>query len=303
MLNRENIVKKFWGRSKELALKNKQYQNYLQKFWYFLLKEDIGMGDITTNTLIKTSKKISAVVVAKEDGIFAGAEEFAFLNKDLAIKLLKRDGDEIKCRDGLISIEGSAVKILERERLSLNLLQRMSGIATLTNGLVKKLNDKVRIAATRKTLCGSLDKKAVSIGGGLTHRLNLSDGVLIKDNHLKIMNGDIGKALRLAKDKSKYVEIEVESKEQALEAAQSIAELKSKSPFAIMLDKIPPKEIKSIIEELKDQDLYEHVLLEASGNIKPGNLTDYADSGVDIISMGFITNSATALDMSMEIIK
>ena len=325
---RQLLIKEFWDRSKELSVKNKGYRNFLEKFFYFLLNEDIGKRDITTDSLIKKNEKISAVVVAKEDGIFAGAEEFAFLNKDLKINQLKGDGDEIKNGDKLINVLGNATKILEKERASLNLLQRMSGIATLTNNLVKKLNDKSRIAATRKTLWGLIDKKAVSIGGGLTHRLNLSDGILIKDNHLKIMGGDIEKALGLAKSKSRYfvtiapkpslrgfltlvrkpswrgIEIEVENKKQAIAAAKVIKKLNnSNNLFAIMPDKIPPKEIKLIVEELKNQDLYDCVLLEASGDINPDNLIKYKDCSVDIISMGYITNSAKVLNMSMEIIK
>ena len=313
---RQLLIKEFWDRSKELSVKNKGYRNFLEKFFYFLLNEDIGKRDITTDSLIKKNEKISAVVVAKEDGIFAGAEEFAFLNKDLKINQLKGDGDEIKNGDRLINVLGNATKILEKERTSLNLLQRMSGIATLTNNLVKKLNDKSRIAATRKTLWGLIDKKAVSIGGGLTHRLNLSDGILIKDNHLKIMGGDIEKALGLAKSKSRYfvtcvpkpswrgIEIEVENKKQAIAAAKVIKKLNnSNNLFAIMPDKIPPKEIKLIVEELKNQDLYDCVLLEASGDINPDNLIKYKDCSVDIISMGYITNSAKVLNMSMEIIK
>ena len=269
-----------------------------------LLKNDIKNSDVTTNSLIKGNKSINAVIIAKESGILAGLEEFGLLNEDLKIRLLKKDGDGIKKGDVLAEISGDAKKILERERMSLNLLQRMSGIATLTGRLAKELGNKARIAATRKTLWGSMDKKAVSVGNGLAHRLNLNDGVIIKDNHLKILNYDIEKALTLAKNKSKCIEIEVENKEQALSAAYAIKKFKknkSKNLFAIMLDKIPPKGIKSIIGELRKQGLYDYVLLEASGNISPDNLKKYANSGVDVISMGCITNSAKALDLSLEI--
>jgi nicotinate-nucleotide pyrophosphorylase (carboxylating) len=303
---RQLLSKIFWDRSRELTMTSKKYKNHVKKFWHFLLKNDIGKGDATTNSLIKKNEKISAMIVAKEDGIFAGSDEIIFLNKDLEIKALKNDGDKIKKGEALLDIKGNSKKILSRERTFLNLLQRMSGIATLTNNLVKKLNDKgskARIAATRKTLWGSLDKKAVSVGGGLTHRLSLSDGILIKDNHLKIMRGNIEKALGLAKSKSKYIEIEVENKKQAVTAAKAIKKMSNNNNFfAIMLDKVPPEEIKSIIEELKNKDLYGYVLLEASGNINSDNLTEYGNCGVDIISMGRITNSAKALNMSLEIL-
>lgn len=302
MLDRNKLILEFWDRSKELTIKNKKYGNFSTKFLYFLLKQDIGKSDITTNSLISKNKKIFAEIIAKEDGIFAGFEEFALLNKDLEIRTLKKDGDEIKKGEVLVELNGNAKKILERERVSLNILQRMSGIATLTNELVKLLNKKVKIVATRKTLWGEIDKKAVSIGGGLTHRLNLNDSILIKDNHLKILQCNIEKALHLAKNKARFVEIEVENKEQALTAALTIKKFSNnKNIFAIMLDKINPKEIKGIIEDFKNQHLYEQILFEASGNINPNNLIEYADCGVDVISMGYITNSTKALDISLEI--
>lgn len=303
---RDRLVLEFWDRSRNLSLKNRRYRNYAKKFFLNLLRQDIGNGDLTTGSLIENNKIISANITAKENGILAGLEEFSLVNKDLKLKFLKKDGDSVNKGDILIEIHGNAKKILERERTSLNLLQRMSGIATLTNTLNKKLNNKARIAATRKTAWGLIDKKAVSTGGGLTHRLNLNDGILIKDNHLKILGHDIEKALALVKSKSGYIEIEVESKNQALESAKAIKNIKKsfihdKTFFAIMLDKIPPKEIKSIIKRLKKQNLYDYMLLEASGNISPDNLMDYAGCGIDVISMGCITNAAGVLDLSQEI--
>lgn len=299
-------VLEFWDRSRKLSAENKQYQNFIKKFFSYFLEYDIGNSDVTTNSLIKNKKKIFANIAAKEDGIVAGLEEFKFLNKDLELKFFKKDGDQIKNNDAIAEINGNARKILSRERIFLNLLQRMSGIATLTNESNKKLNNKIKIAATRKTLWGCLDKKAVSIGGGLTHRLNLNDGVLIKDNHLKTLKYDIDKALNFVKNKSKYIEIEVENKSQALTSAKTIKSIKKsfiidKTFFAIMLDKIPPKEIKLIINELKNLNLYDKILFEASGNINPENLTEYADCNVDIISMGYLTNSAPVLNLSLEI--
>ncbi len=305
MQHRERLVLEFWDRSKELSIKNKKYRNFVGKFFPMLLKYDLGNGDLTTASLIKKNKNIYAAIIAREDGILAGIDEFKSFNKDLRIRLLKNDGDQIKKDDILVEVNGSARKILGRERVSLNLLQRMSGIATLTDNLSKKL-DNIRIAATRKTLWGGIDKKAVSVGSGLTHRLNLSDGLIIKDNHLKLLNYDIEKALKLAKNRQKYVEIEVEDKKQALIAAKAIKKLignGAKNLFAIMFDKMPPEEIKAIIMELKKQDLYNNILFEASGGINPKNLAGYAGCSVDVISMGCITNSAKALDMSMEIIK
>ncbi len=304
MLDRKSKITEFWDRSRELSVKQEKYQVFIKKFWYFLLDNDIGKSDITTDSLITKNKKISAVIVAKENGIFAGSDEIIFLNGDLKINRLKKDGRRIKKGDILLEIRGDAKKILSRERIFLNLLQRMSGIATLADSLNEKLGGKIKIAATRKTLWGYLDKNAVSIGKGLTHRLNLEDGILIKDNHLALLNYDIKKALESAKNKSDCIEIEVESKEQAISAAKLIKKnfQSGGKLFAIMLDKINPYEIKSIVAELKNQDLYENVLLEASGNITPDNVSRYKDCGADIISMGWLTNSAKSLDMSMDIV-
>ena len=305
MLPRDKLVLEFWDRKNELSIKNREYAQFANHLMEILFNQDINKGDITSNSLIK-NKEITAAVVAKEEGIVAGLEEFYLINKDLKLKFLKKDGNKIKCGDILIEISGNADKILERERISLNLLQRMSGIATNVNKLNKKLNDKIKLAATRKTLWGLLDKKAVSIGGGLTHRLNLNDGIIIKDNHLKILNNDFESIINSIKDKSKYIEMEVENKNQAFDAARIITEIKKdkklkNSLFAIMFDKIPPNEIKEIINDLKDKKLYDNILFEASGNINGNNLTDYTDCGVDVISIGSITNSAKILNMSLEI--
>ncbi|MBI2653461.1 carboxylating nicotinate-nucleotide diphosphorylase [Candidatus Woesearchaeota archaeon] len=302
MLRRERLVLEFWDRSRELTVRNSQYRIFVNELFSLLRNQDLGKGDLTTST-IKSNKKISAVIIAKENGIFAGLEEFKFLNRDLKIKSMKNDGDNVKKGDTLIQINGPVNKILERERTSLNLLQRMSGIATTTNELVRKAKGKAHIVATRKTLWGLVDKKAVSVGGGLTHRLNLSDGIIIKDNHLKILNFNIENALRFAKNKSRYIEIEIENANDALTAARTIKKLKNgKSLFAVMFDNMSPKSIREAIKELKNQNLYEHILLEASGNINKNNLIEYANSGVDVVSMGFITNSANVLNLSQEIL-
>mgnify|MGYP001614137083 FL=1 len=301
MLDRDKLVLEFWERKSYLSIKNKEYRNFVSRILSILLKNDIKNGDITTNSLIK--KHISAAIIAKEDGVVAGLEEFRLINKDLKLKFFKKDGDKIKSGNPIVEINGYAKYILPRERISLNLLQRMSGIATLTSELSKK-SGSARIAATRKTPWGLLDKKAVSVGGGLTHRLNLGDGIIVKDNHLGLLGYNFAEIINLAKNKSKNIEIEVENKRHALEATRAIKNVIGKSNkihFALMLDKIKPEDIKSVIKELKKMDIYESLLLEASGNINKDNLAEYSDCGVDIISMGSLTNSAKALNMSQEI--
>lgn len=303
---RDKRVLEFWDRSGQLSLKNKEYSDFVSAFLTALLKQDVGKGDITSSSLLKENKNVPAAIIAKEDGVLAGLEEFGLMNRDLKIMPLKHDGDMIRAGEILAKIRGPAVKILERERIGLNLLQRMSGIATLTNNLSEKLGD-VRLAATRKTLWGSMDKKAASIGKGLTHRIGLSDGAIIKDNHLEVLNYDFEKAIAHVKGKTKYVEIEVENKKHAIAAATAIRKFAKKSGnrnlFAIMLDNIRPEEIKSIMKEMKRIKLHDYALFEASGNINPSNFMEYADCGVDVISMGFITNSGKALNISQEIEK
>lgn len=303
MLPRDRRVLEFWDRSKELTAKNKQYRDFASRFLGMLLRHDIGKGDVTSKSLVNNNN-ISASIIAKEDGVFAGLEEFMLINKDLKIAPLKHDGDRIKAGDILARISGPAIKILERERTCLNLLQRMSGIATLTNNLSEKLGN-VKIAATRKTFWGSMDKKAVSLGNGLTHRIGLSDGAIIKDNHLEVLGYDFGKAIDLVKNKAVYIEVEVENKKQAIDAAIAIMNSakkgKSNNLFVIMLDNIRPEEIIPIVKELKKRGFYDCLLLEASGNINPSNFMEYDSCGVDVISMGCITNSAKALNISQEI--
>ena len=304
MLPRERLVLEFWDRSRELSANNEGYRNFALKFFNMLLESDIKNGDLTTSSLIGKNKTISAHIIAKERGIIAGLEELNFLNKGFKLKFLKKDGDKVKNNEVIAEINGSARKILSEERANLNLLQRMSGIATIVASLNKKFNSSIKLAATRKTLWGLLDKKAVSIGHGLTHRLNLNDGIIIKDNHLAMANHDFKKAIDSVKNKSKYVEIEVENKKQALKAAAAIKnaiKTSEKNIFALMLDKINPAGIKSIIKELKRNDLYSCILIEASGDISSGNLISYSGCGVDILSMGSITNSAKVLNMSLEV--
>ena len=306
MQPRDKLILEFWDRRNRLSINNKEYADFVQNFFYFLLKEDTKGNDITTNSIIKKRKKISAAIVAKEKGIIAGLDEFSLINNDLKLKFFKKDGEKIKSGDILAEIMGDAKKILERERISLNLLQRMSGIAANVHKLNRHLDNKIKLAATRKTLWGMVDKKAVSIGGGLTHRLNLNDGILIKDNHIKILDGNIENLINYAKDKSNYIEIEIEDENQAVTAAKVIKEIigknkNNKNIFAIMFDKIPPNEIKSIIGKFKRQNIYDKILFEASGNINEGNMRSYIGCGADIISMGSITNSAKILNMSLEI--
>ena len=269
------------------------------------LKEDLGQGDITTHLLIPEKVMVQAEIIAKETGVAAGIEEALILLESLGIKAkpLVKDGQKIAKGKVLIKIEGNAKNILASERTVLNLLARMSGIATFTNRIVRKIRKagyKTVIACTRKTAPGLeyFDKKAVLLGGGDTHRLHLDDMILIKDNHVAIV-GNVKEAVKLAKKQvsfSKKIEVEVSDVNEAIEAAKAGADI-------IMLDNFTPEKVKDAINRLKKENLRDKVLIEASGGINEKNIVNFADTGVDIISLGALTHSAKALDISLEIRK
>jgi nicotinate-nucleotide pyrophosphorylase (carboxylating) len=269
-----------------------------------LLAEDVGQGDVTSAAVVPAGLTVEAVVVAKEAGIAAGIEETAILAESLGLSVKTKvvDGDEIKNGKVILKIFGDAQAILSAERTMLNLLSRMSGIATTTRRLVEKLrkaNLTAKIAATRKTAPGLLyfDKKAVLIGGGDPHRLRLDDMILVKDNHIAIA-GNVETAVKKAKAASfsKKIEVEVTSATDALKAAEAGADI-------IMLDNFSPKQIREAVEALKKAGFFGKILLEISGGITEQNLLEYASTQVDIISMGELTHSVKALDISLEITK
>ncbi len=268
-----------------------------------MLAEDIGEGDVTTSLIVPPETIAEAEVISKEAGTVAGIEEAEILSESLGLtaKTNIKDGDKVKPGQILLKIEGSARTILAVERTLLNIVSRMSGIATATANTVdriRKAGAQTRIACTRKTAPGLLyfDKKAVLMGGGDPHRFHLDDMILIKDNHIAIA-GNVERAVKKAKERasfSKKIEVEVTSTEEILPAVHAGADV-------IMLDNFSPKQVEKAVALLKDKKLRERVLLEASGGINERNLLEFASKGVDIISIGMITNSAKALDMNLEI--
>lgn len=267
------------------------------------LEEDLGFGDITSEILIPRGLKAKGVILAKEKGVVAGVEEAETLFKHFGInvKINRRDGDTVNPGDVIMEVEGEARSILMLERTVLNIMMRMSGIATETRNIVEKIRKaglNVKVAATRKTAPGlrALDKKAVMLGGGEPHRLRLDDAVLIKDNHIALV-GSIREAVRRARENVSFIKkIEVEAKtlSEALEASESGADI-------VMLDNMKPEQIREVVQCLKDKGLYDRIVLEASGGINPSNILEYASTGVHVISLGYLTHSAKALDMSLEI--
>ncbi|RAP51353.1 MAG: nicotinate-nucleotide diphosphorylase (carboxylating) [Methanosphaera sp. SHI613] len=266
--------------------------------------DDIGFEDITTNSLVSDEKWAQAEIIAKEDGILAGMDVAHYIidNFGLNISSSFLDGDSISKGDVILEFEGRARDILVVERSILNYLMHLSGIATCvydTCQRVKEVNPNVRVACTRKTTPGlqKLEKKAVEIGGGDTHRFKLDDCVLIKDNHIQVVGGVID-AIEIAKSKvsfTKKIEIEVEDLDNAVRAAMFGADI-------VMLDNMTPPQIEEVLTTLKERRLRDDVLIEVSGGINPENILDYAKLEVDVISSGFITNSTKSLDLSLNIL-
>ena len=270
----------------------------LERYLRDWLEEDIGSGDITTNSIVSADAKTQAVIHAKEAGRLAGSEVsmcvFHLLDHGLEIKILKKDGDFLKPGDVIAKIEGNARAILTGERLALNLLQHLSGIATRTADFVELVGDyQTRIVDTRKTIPGLrlLEKYAVRIGGGHNHRLGLFDAVLIKDNHIKVAGG-ICPAIEMARrgiSHTSKIEIEVESLAEVQQALSAGADI-------IMLDNMNPQDMRTAVGIIGKK-----ALTEASGGINEQNIKAAAAAGVDVISIGALTHSVKALDISLDI--
>jgi len=262
------------------------------------ISEDIQGGDITSVLLPK--KKIKAKIISRQEGVLAGVK-FAgsiFRLKGCNVKIIKKDGAKLKSNQMILQISGNARTVLSCERTALNLLSRMSGIATHTNLLVskiRKINKKTSLYSTRKTAPGFryFDKEAVKIGGGHKHRMALDDMVMIKDNHLLVCNS-IEDIIKKARKQHKHVEVEVENQRDAVLAANSGATI-------IMLDNFSPAQVKKTITTLQKKKLRNKVKLEASGGINSKNIATYAKTGVDMISVGSITNSVKGLDLNLEV--
>ncbi len=311
VLEREKLVELAYQKGNKLTLSNPKYVSWLDAFFSREYTDDVLTGDITSNSILTKNKPTTAFLYAKSSGVIAGLEETSwFLKKNsLEVEAHVTDGQTINKGDLVLTLQGEQKATLSTERICLNVLQRMSGIATETKNLVDSLNNfKTRIAATRKTLLRYLDKKAVFLGGGLTHRFGLWDAILIKDNHLESLKKE-GKPdyietvlTRASKnvDKVDFIELEVTSHEEALTAAQTFDSLKLKKPCVVMLDNMSPSLIEETLEALREKNLYNNLLIEASGDITPENIKNYAKTGVDVVSMGYLTHSVKALDLSLE---
>ena len=261
------------------------------------LQEDITSEDVSTNAVMRSAVKGTVDLIAKEDGIIAGldvyARVFQILDEKTEVHFNFKDGDAVKKGDLLATVNGDIRVLLSGERVALNYLQRMSGIATYTSQVAKLLEgSKVTLLDTRKTTpnCRVFEKYAVRVGGGCNHRYNLSDGVLLKDNHIGAA-GSVAKAVAMAKEYAPFVrkiEIEVETMDQVKEAVEAGADI-------IMLDNMTPEMMKEAVNFIDCR-----AQTECSGNITKENIQKILETGVDFVSSGALTHSAPILDISMK---
>lgn len=260
-------------------------------------REDMPMGDITTDYTVPENSVSKAFLTAKQDGVIAGLEicmeAFRMLDPEVRLQSFVKDGDFVVKGEKLLLIEGNSRALLKAERTALNLLQRLSGIATTTRKYVEKvIGYNAKVVDTRKTTPGLrlLEKYAVRVGGGTNHRFSLSDGVLIKDNHIKAAGGikQAIAAVRTAIPHTVKIEVETETLDQVKEALENGADI-------IMLDNMSPELMKQAVKLIGGK-----AITEASGNVTLDNIQDVAATGVDIISVGAITHSVKAMDISMK---
>jgi len=316
-LTREQKVEQALFRAHDLTLRNPVYARAFLAIADSLLETDCAPRDLTPEALGLRDGRASAAILAREAGVIAGLAEYAYIvtRSGAQVSVTARDGQCVRSGEEVLTAAGSRSQLLSIERFGLNLLQRMSGIATATRSLqerARKRSSTARIVATRKTPWGLLDKRAVHLGGGGTHRLGLWDAIVIKNNHLALIANREEEAAPLAiqrawnaRRESAFIEVEVRGPSAALAAAREFCRLQEQAsedyPCLLMLDNMTPQEIDQVLEALRREHLWDHVLIEASGRVDETNIEQYAAAGVDAISVGALTHSARALDLSQRI--
>ena len=314
---RQRRIKSALCRGSNLVMDDPRYCQAVRTLANFLFQSDLGARDLTAEALGKRRRGATATVLAREGGIAAGLEEFALLLRShgLRAELQKQDGDVIRPNEALLRAEGDELELLSLERVGLNLVQRMGGIATAARCLqqrVKQCGFAALVVGTRKIQWGLLDKRALHLGNGGTHRLGLGDAILIKNNHLALLAVTEAEAVPLAIEKawkfrneSAFIEVEVRSEDGARAAAQTFRRLRAAAapdyPCLLMLDNMTPDAIAAILDALRRENLWDDTLIEASGGISEASVEAYAASGVDAISVGALTHSARALDVCQRI--
>jgi nicotinate-nucleotide pyrophosphorylase (carboxylating) len=316
-LTREQRTEKALFQGSSLTLDHPEYRDTIRIFTEALLRADLAPRDLTVAALGISGRHAEAAILARDGGVVAGLAELAFLLQahGIAATLEKQDGDAMRPGDLLLRAEGDEMQILALERVGLNLIQRMSGIATAIRCLqerAKRHCPATRIVGTRKTPWGLLDKRALHLGNGGTHRLGLGDAIVVKNNHLALIAHSEEEAAPIAIDRawlfrkdSAFIEVEVRGEAAARAAAATFRRLQENAaeeyPCLLMLDNMSPDQIGAILHTLRREDLWDHVLIEASGGISESNVEAYAARGVDAISIGALTHSARALDICQRI--
>jgi nicotinate-nucleotide pyrophosphorylase (carboxylating) len=314
---REDRIRAAFYRGDALTLRNPSYVRAVYGLADELLRQDTETGDSTVNALGIGSRECAVEIRTKEPGIAAGIDEAEWLYQRAGLTTSRtvNDGDVVTKGAVLLRGEGNAGAMLSLERLVVNLVQRMSGIATSARQLAEiaiRQTPNVHVAATRKTPWGLLDKRAVHLGGGGTHRLGLGDAILIKTNHLLLVSSDgyvdTENVIRQAwgnRKSAAFFEVEVTATEQAVKVARILRDLQlapGSCPCVLMLDNFSAPQAGSAVAALRENGLHDAVLVEASGNVSVASLATYAAAGVDVISIGGLTHSVRALDLSARLI-
>ncbi len=281
------------------SLDPSQYRELLRT----LLVEDLGSGDVTTDSIVPADQLARGELLAKAPLVLAGVhlfvEVFRLLDPVAKTEIPAHDGDELRPGDIPLKLHAHARALLTGERVALNLLQRLSGVATLTQSYVRAIEGtRASIVDTRKTTPGlrALEKYAVRVGGGVNHRKDLGEAVLIKDNHIRLAGG-VGKALaavQTARGRVAWIEVEVTNPDELHVALAS-------RPDTILLDNMTPSQARAAVDEIRRTDPGRKIRIEASGGITLSNVRQFAEAGVDWISVGALTHSAPAVDLSFEI--
>ncbi|HSW97649.1 MAG TPA: carboxylating nicotinate-nucleotide diphosphorylase [Candidatus Saccharimonadales bacterium] len=308
-MSKAEIIQKYFQRKDQLMTKKKKYCEHLTELFSWIIKTDNINYDVTASNLQLSGHGI-AHIITKQEGIVAGIEEIVYLtthHTKLTVHQNVIDGSVVSPNEVILSLSGTNTELLAFERVFVNILGRMSGIATASRDAMSCVATKQPlIAATRKTPWMLLDKKAVAVGGGLTHRLHLADWPMIKDNHLKIAGEHSQTPIQDAIQKmihanSNFFEIEVETLQEAKIAVKTFENHNKEKTIAmgILLDNFNCKNASHCASILLE---YENIIVEASGNITRGNLSEWAETGVDILSIGSLTHSSPNFDFSMKFI-
>lgn len=307
---REDVIRHAFDATEELNLNRSSYRDAVYGFFLKMLEEDVDSGDVSLIPPELYQSILNAKIIAKSPAVLAGLDETIFFgsHRNLQIQSDFQNGDPVSSGDTILNVIGKAADILILERSMLNILQRLSGIATVTKSYVDAVaGTNTFVVGTRKTIWGLLDKRAIQCGGGLTHRLGLHDAAMLKENHLSILRkSENQNALRKAVTEIisaypylRFIEIEVSDDEEFRAILDYIKDITAPFPFVIMFDHFKPDTIRMLIDETRQKNLYNRILFEASGNISLETIRSFAVSGVDVISVGALTHSVRSADFSL----